>query len=50
MKRLMAVLAFAGVLGGCVDYPTTPAPPPPAPPEPRHPPIDGCGAGALQTH
>ncbi len=49
MRRLMAVLALAGALGGCgYYYPTPPAPPPPAPPEPRHPPIDACGAGALQ--
>jgi Peptidase inhibitor I78 family len=49
MRRLVAVLALAGSLGGCAYYyPTSPAPPPPAPPEPRHPPVDACGAGALQ--
>jgi hypothetical protein len=48
MRRLMAVLALTGAVGGCSYYPTPPSPPPPAPPEPRHPPIDACGAGALQ--
>ncbi len=48
MRRLMAVLALTSALGGCVYYDRSPPPPPPAPPEPRHPPIDACGAGALQ--
>jgi hypothetical protein len=50
MKRLLAVLTLASLLGGCFypDYPRPPSPPPPAPPTPRHPPADACGAGQLQ--
>lgn len=50
MKRVFAVLALAGALGGCDPYyyHATPSPPPPAPPLPRRPPIDACGAGQLQ--
>jgi hypothetical protein len=49
-RRLLAVMALASALGGCETYygGESPSPPPPAPPVPRHPPIDACGAGALQ--
>lgn len=50
MRRLIAMLALAGALCGCETYypGASPSPPPPAPPTPRRPPIDTCGAGALQ--
>ena len=50
MRRLIAMLALVGALGGCETYypGASPSPPPPAPPTPRRPPVDSCGAGSLQ--
>lgn len=52
MRRLAAILMLGAnlVAGGCASYSDDhlPSPPPPAPPVPRHPPMDSCGANAMQ--